>query len=396
MSSTTPAFSWRDLTHQVRRNLLLIAVASLVGAVVGVLVAVADPTYRATALVGVRSGAEVSTSTATETAAVSIVSPAVIEKAARELGEDPGTLGSQVSATVRSGTSLIELTAADTDADAALRNVTKVADVAIQDYSDRSAAVAQDVRNAGEEQLTSGTLSDDTAEKARTASIGSTVGVAQGQSITGAVTISIVSPALNAYLGGMTRSVGAILGAALGALLSTLLALSTVWRRWRKVRSAADLEDVPGARAVLRGDDLAGLTGTALTSGERYLVVGGASETNRRAICTELARGLRQNGYSASQISVLEGAANRQPLTRGEADRWSVGSAGATSVLARAERLSVRGIVHTDFVLVDIAEIGSASAFLAGQADFLPILLVPSGTRFAHAPSSCAAPAGSS
>lgn len=382
MAQTSSAFSLPQAMHRVRSGLLLIALAGVIGALLGAFVATTNPTYRATALLGVRAGSEVSTETATETAAVAIVSPAVFRKAATELDEDAATLGAQVTADVESGTSLIRLTAVNTDSDAAVRNVSMVASVAIQDYVDRSAAIAADVRDAGEKQLTSGTLSDDTAEKTRTESIGSTVGVAQGQSITGSVTISIVSPALGASLGGVSRTVGIILGAALGVLLALLYVLSGGWRLRRKVRSTADLEEVRVARGVLSSDDVAGITGVVLSSRERFVVLAGAAEPARRALSSELARGLRRNGYKVGQIAVLDAPRDREPLTRVDKDTWSVGREVSARVLAHSERATVREAVHADLVLVDLADLAQASVFLAGQSDFVPILMVAKGTRY--------------
>lgn len=383
MTQTSSAYSWRHAVNRIRSNLLLIALAGLAGAVLGILVASAHPTYQATALLGVRTSSDVSTETAAETAAVSIVSPAVIQKAAAMLDLDAATLGAATTADVESGTALIRLTSVDADPDAAVRNVTTVAEVSIQNYVDRSAAIANDVRDAGEKQLGTGALSDDTAEKTRTESIGSTVGLAQGQSITGSVTISIVSPALGAYLGGVSKPVGAILGATFGVLLTLLLVLSGTWRLRRKVRTAADLEEVPGARLVLPGEDVAGLTGAVLASSERYVVIAGAEQYSRLTLSQELARGLRRNGYSVSQISVLETPREQQPLTHIDAETWSVGREASARVLAHSERRAVREVVNTDLVLVDLADLTHASEFLAGQADFVPILVVSAGTRYA-------------
>ena len=377
----TPAYSWRHALHRVRRNLLLILVAGLIGAVLGILVVSGHPAYKATVLLGVRTSGDVSTSTATESAAVSIVSPAIIDKAARALGVDPGVLASQVTADVQSGTTLIDLTAANTDSAAAVRNVTTLADVAIQGYVDRSAAIAADVRDAGEKQLKTGALSDVAAERTRTESIGSTVGTAQGQSITGAVTISVVSPALSAHLAGVSRPVGVILGTAMGVLLALLVVLSGGWRRIGRVRSPADLEEIGGARAVLSAEDVDGLTGAVLASGEDYVVLAGADEASRRATAIGLVGGLRRNGYTVGRVSVLGAPSDQLPLTRGEGDTWSIGAQTPDPVLAHSARGTLRGVVKADLTVVDIPDLSSALVYLAGQSDFVPILMVPAGRR---------------
>lgn len=382
MEQTSSAFTLRHATHRLRRSLWVVASAAILGAVLGLAVATANPTNKATTLLSVRTSAVVATTTATESAAIALVSPAVITKAAQELGVDAGTLGSQLSAVVQSGTTLIDLTAVNADADAAVRNVTKVAEVAIQDYVDRSAAVASDVQAAGEEQLTSGTLSDETAERARSESIGSTVGTAQGESVTGAVTISIVSPALSAYAGGVSKPVGIILGAAAGVLLATLLVLSSSWRRRRKVRSAADLEDVPEIRAVIAGGDVAGLTGTVLSSDTRNVIVAGGGQAPRRATALALSRGLRENGYRVASVAVLGDDLADQPLTMGDEGAWTVGTSQSTSVLARAARSSLSSALDSDFVILELRDLDLAAMFLTGQRDYLAVLLSEPGERF--------------
>ena len=366
----------------VRRNLALIAVGTVLGAIVGFALATIHPTYGATVVVAVATGSDASqTSTRVESAASTIESPAILSQAATVLAVPYGQLEEAVSADVQAGTNLIDLTAVSDSQDEAVKAATEVVNVAITDYRTRSDERAKEVRSAGADLLAKGTLDEARAESARQASIGSVVGTAQGQAIQDTVTLSIASPALGAYRTGVSRPVGIILGAAAGALLTTLIALSRAWNRRRPIRTLDDLEyaatisDAPAAPA----DRAAGLV---LSSGRNVVLILGDDEAAREALARRTAEGMAVNGTSTALVVVIPGDADLHNI--GD-KRWEVGADRVAEVLSRAERRKLPERVGTTAVVVCAPLTEQVSLYLAGQDDYLALVAIARGTQVQRA-----------
>ncbi len=376
-------------TSFVRRFAVPLAVCTVLGAAAGFVVASTDQQYKATVVLGVRPGADAGqTSTLVESAASTVTSDVVINATAKELGVDPGVLAKRVTATVQSGTTLIDVSATGPSPDDAVRAATTLADQALTDYRDRSAAIGNEVRTAGEESLKNGKLSAPTAEDARQKSIGDTVGTAQGQSIQGAVTLSVVSPASSGVRAGVTKPVGILLGAAAGFLLCLLVLLAGGWRGRRRIRNAADLADVRGASALLRTNDVNTLAGLVLESGRRCVVLlgvgAGDGDAGRSALAMGLEEALQRGGQNVARVLV---GANPEPtagLARLDSGEWAVGSRRASSVLARSARDQLADRLGVDTVVIGASSSEPATRLLYGQSDFASVVEVVPGTRLAN------------
>lgn len=375
-------FSLAHLVRVARRNTVLLTICAILGGAVGVGLSVYQDSYTATVLLGVRPGnSSVQSEVLVQSAAAQVVSPVVIEAAAKKLAVNRGTLAGQVSATVESGTTLINLNAANSTSDGAVKAATAVANAALADYRSRNNQFADDIRTAGEQLLSKGQLATSAAEQARQQSIGSVVGAAQGQAIEGTVTISVVSPALEARRAGLGRIGGLIFGIAMGLLVGILLALSEGLRRRRKIRNRADLEEIPGLRAALPYSDTASLAGTVLNTEHNLLILSGRDEASRRNAAAELVAKLGRNGYSVALVQILEGAQAGLRLAQEADGTWTVGSDNADDVLSRASRRTLAASLKSDIVIIEVADPGQYAVYLAGQTDFLPIMVVPQGDR---------------
>lgn len=375
-------FSLAHLVRVARRNTVLLTICAILGAALGVGFSIYQDSYTATVLLGVRPGnSSVQSDVLVQSAAAQVVSPVVIETAAKKLGVSRGTLGGQVNSTVESGTTLINLNASNATADGAVKAATAVATAALADYRSRNNQFADDIRTAGESLLSKGQLASSAAEQSRQQSIGSVVGAAQGQAIEGTVTISVVSPALEAHRAGLGRVGGLLFGLAMGLLVGILLALSEGQRRRRKIRNRADLDDVPGLRAALPYSDTASLAGTVLNTEHNVLILSGSDEAARRNAAAELVAKLGRNGYSVGLVQILDGAQAGLRLAQEADGTWTVGSDNADDVLSRASRRTLAASLKSDIVLIEVADPGQYAVYLAGQTDFLPIMVVPQGDR---------------
>jgi len=235
--------SIRSLVGLLRRNVLLLTVGTLIGILAGLGATSLNRQYAATVIVEVAPGSDVGqTSTLVQSAASVLVSPIVIDTAAKDLGVDSSTLSAEVTSTVQAGTNLINVSAVSDSDQSAVDAATKVVNVALNDYRARSQERASQVRDAGSELLANGSLDQTRAEAARQSSIGSVVGSSQGQAIQDTVSVSVASPALSAYRVGVSRPIGVILGAAAGFLIASLVALSRSWNRRRPIKTLSDLE----------------------------------------------------------------------------------------------------------------------------------------------------------
>ncbi len=375
-------FSLAHLLRVARHNTVLLTICAILGAALGVGFSIYQDSYTATVLLGVRPGnSSVQSEVLVQSAAVQVVSPSVIETAAKKLNVSRGTLSGQVNATVESGTTLINLNASNTSSEGAVEAATAVANAALSDYRSRNNQFAADIRTAGEQLLSKGQLASSAAEQARQDSIGSVVGAAQGQAIEGTVTISVVSPALEARRTGLGRVGGLIFGLAFGLLVGILLALSEGLRRRRKIRNRADLDEVVGLRAALPYSDTASLAGTVLNTEHNLLVLSGSDEVSRRNAAAELVAKLGRNGYSVALVQILEGSQAGLRLAQEPDGTWTVGSDNADDVLSRASRRTLAASLKSDIVIIDVVDPSQYAVYLAGQTDFLPIMVVPQGDR---------------
>lgn len=378
-----PAWSVQAIGHVIRRSLLPLGIATIVGAAAGVVVSDADSQFKATVVLSVRSGSDVGTTdTLVASAASSVLAPVVISAAASSLKLDPAVLAARTSAVVESGTTLIDVTVSGPSQQDAIARATTVSDQTLQNYRDRSAAIATQVRVAGENLLASGKLTAATAEAARQTSIGTVVGTAQGQSIEGAVTLSVVSPALGAVRAGISKPVGAVFGAAAGFLLMLLALLSGALRRRRRIRTAADLADVSGGIEVLREREIDQVAGAVLESGRRCIVVLGDGPTvrPRMEVASSLEQSLVRSGLSVGRVEVGGSVDEGAGLTFLGGGLWAVGERQASDVLARASRSRLPQTLETDLVLIELDSRQKSAGLLHGQRDFLPIVSVARGS----------------
>lgn len=370
--------SAHGLIRLARRNALLIAVGTLIGALAGLALTNLNPAYGATVVVEVSAGADAGqTAMLVESAASTIESPAIIEQAASTLGVPVAGLTKSVSANAQAGTNLINLTAVAGSSDEAVAAATEVVDVAISDYRTRSDQRAKQVRDAGAELLADGTLDEARAESARQASIGSVVGTAQGDAIQDTVTLSVASPALGAYRTGVSRPVGVILGAAAGALLTSLLALSRVWNRRRPINTLAELE-MAGAGLTSAVEPAEHAAGLAMTSGRKVILVLGDDEAGREALARRTTHGMILNGTRTALVTVVPGD---QSLHRTDKDRWEVGADRAAEVLSRASRRDLPARVDAESVVICAGLTEDTQSYLAGQDDYLALVAITRGTR---------------
>lgn len=367
----------------LRRNLPLLVVGALLGGLLGWMVASLRSDYTASTVVSVRAGTgdAAATNTAVQSAAVIATSDAVITQAAGALGVDPGNLKRRTTATVDDGTTLVTISVtASTDAEAA-RAAAAVADAAVNSYRTRSSEIASQVRTAGEELLASGKLSASAAEIARQNSIGLTVGQAQGGSIDGAVALTLVSPPTQARLAGISKSIGFIFGAAAGVLLAALLALSRGWQRRRRIRNEADLQSARGSRLAVTDDSVDQIAGVILESGQRCVVVldAGAPAGPADAFEHALADALVRQGDTVGRV-VIGAQADLVPAGAPgpvRTARWEE----ADSLLSRASREKLPAELGCDIVLVAVPVDVPATVLLHGQRNYVPVVLVGSGSR---------------
>lgn len=373
----------RTVVVLLRRNIIFVMAATLLGALAGLALSTINPEYQATVVVEVAPGADsAQTSTRLESTASTIVSPTIIDTASGVLGISSAQLAGTVTADVKAGTNLIDLTAVSDSPDSAIAAATTVVDVALTEYRAGSAARAKDVRASGADLLTNGTLAEPRAEAARQESIGAVVGSAQGQAIQGTVAVFIASPALAAAQVGVSRPVGIILGAAAGALLASLLVLSRTWNRRRPIRTLADLEYAAGVDSQV--EPSARAAGVALSSGKSYILVLGRDEPSREALARRVSSEMALNGTSTALVVVTAGdyAVHQVDVT---GSRWEIGAQQAAQILSRASRRDLPAKLAVTAVVVSAPLDKDTSQFLAGQDDYLALVAVPQGTRVAQA-----------
>ena len=143
-STARDEWSWRGLARSLRRRALPLVVAAVVGAGIGFVWAGTDAEYKSTTVLGVRSSGDIGlTDALVNSAASTVVSDVVINAAAEKLGVDAGSLSQRVSATVQSGTTLIDLSAVAATPEEARLAATTVSEQALLDYRSRSQAVAE-------------------------------------------------------------------------------------------------------------------------------------------------------------------------------------------------------------------------------------------------------------
>ena len=370
--------SSRSLFALIRRNALLIAVGTVLGALAGFVLTTINPAYGATVVVQVATGADAAqSSTLVESAASTLESQAIIEEAATKLDVTASELSQTVAADVQPGTDLIDLSAVSDSSEGAINAATEVVNVAISDYRTRSDQRAKQVRAAGADLLANGTLDETRAESARQASIGSVVGAAQGKAIQDTVTLSVASPALDSYRTGVSRPVGLILGAAAGALLTSLLALSQAWNRRRPINTLTDLEyaAAPNDTVVASAQNAPGL---ALTSGKKVVLVLGDAEPAREALARATAHGMTLNGTQTAMVAVIAGD---QALHMLDEQRWEVGAEHISGVMSRTERRGLPNRLGVDGVVISTPLSADTSLYLAGQDDYLALVAIQRGTR---------------
>lgn len=382
-SEPSPGATLGWLGYLVRRNVLVLVGATLLGGAVGVGLSTLGGGYSATVVLAVQSSGDAGqTVIAVQSAAVAATSDVVLQAAADRLGVDPAVLGRRVTSTVQPDTTFIDLTVIAPTPDEAVAAATAVADTALADYQARNEATADEVRTKGEDLLQTGTLSAEAAERARQDSIGTVVGQAQGQAIEGAVALSIASPASQASPAGVGRTVAGILGAAAGFLLALLVTLTSGWRARRRIRNLADLLHTPGLRGAVDASQTELLAGQVLESGKALVAV---LDTRPGPFATEglvdgLHLALERSGVSVGRV-VVEGD---QPVYVTRGDGGAVATLerdSAAHILGRAERSALPRVLDAEVVLVACPARLPAAALLHGQSDFFAVLVVRPRTR---------------
>lgn len=386
MAADPTGSSWSagGVASTLRRGLIPLIASAIVGAVVGGVLAGAESQWRSNVILGVRSsGDALLTETLAYSAASTVQSDVVISAAAKELGVTPESLKPRVAAVVESGTTLIDLTVTAATPDDAVAAGTTVANTAVAEYSARSAAIAEQVRTAGEKVLATGKLTEDVAERARQESIGAVVGSAQGQSVEGAVTITVVSPAITASRAGVSRPVGALLGAAAATLLMALALLAGLGRRRRRVRNEADLAGIHGGGRSIPVADIDRVAGAVIESGRQCVLLTdaapGAGPGAR--LSTTLAAALARSGYSAGEIDIVSGSVADTAFTQMDGSRWTVGERRAQEVVARAMRPALPVTLGTQLAIIDATDAPAAVGLFDGHQDVIPVVRVPKGSR---------------
>lgn len=370
--------SAHSLLSLIRRNLLLIALGTLLGAVAGFALSTMDRPYSATVVMEVATGADAGqTAMLAESAASTVESPAILSQAASDLGVAFEQLSRSVTADVQAGTNLVDVTAVSDSPQGATDTADAVANVAITDYRTRSNQRAIQVLAAGSDLLAEGTLESARAESARQASIGATVGSTQGQAIQDTATLSVASPALSADRTGVSSPVGILLGAAAGALLTSLLALSEFWNRRRHIRTLADLDYAASCLdATSESPQRASLL--AINSGKPTLVVLSEDESAREELARRIAAAVAVDRTPVALVLVVAGNSELQQV--GD-QSWQVGADRASEVLSVGNRHTLLTRLGARAVVLAAPPSGDISLLLASGDDYLVLLAIPPGTR---------------
>jgi hypothetical protein len=237
---------------------------------------------------------------------------------------------------------------------------------AIMTVSGRQADAQIDaIRDAGDRVVETGQLSDDRAEAARRAQLGTTIAAQQDQATLAATPAVLVAPASDPEATGITRSTGAALGAFAAVALAAGIALLVPFRR-RRVRKLRDVKTfLPNVRPRAREGVAGEVAGMLTESGRQDLAVLAVGDTDSVAhsIAQEVVELLRSHGLRAA-ISPSDMAA------RGPAP---------FPVYGAAWRRNARGLGNLD-VLVTVARADDqALSLLDGQSSVHAVVVVKAG-----------------
>lgn len=355
-----------------------VLLSALLGAVLGFLLTSGPPTYESTAIVQLSESSEESTRVkqVAQTVERTATSSPVIEEAAEARGTDPEDLARRVTASWETDTDVVLVTVRGSDLDGIVEEADAVV-AGLQAFYDRQTrAEIEELSEQGDELLSSGALTEPSAEAARRSGVGSALASRQGAAAAGWTTVTLLESAGEAKSTGLSTPIALVLGAFVGAVLSAAAALALPFRR-RRVRRASDVAVLlPGVRALPPGDagaaELAGLFLESECTDLAVVALGGVDE-DALYFASDVTVLLRAHGIQATIMDATDANSEDGP---GRGRGSDASNLSAYQFLGRAGRAEARGRHAADALVVVTTARTESLSLLTGQSELMAVVAV--------------------
>lgn len=366
---------------RLRMRWLWIVGAVLLGAGAGLLLSSGPASYSTSATMRLTDTIEDvnRTKQVAQTVERVATSSSVLAMAAEARGIEAAGLAPRVSAEWASDTEFIDLKVRGTDPENVVRDANAVLTAIDQFYEKQAGSRIKELGEQGNDLLTSGRLTDDAAEAARSQGVGTALAQRQEDAASGRTVVTLVDRASEATITGLSTPVAVVLGAFVGLALSAAAAL-LLSLRIRRVQRASDVPVLlPGVLGLSADNGAAEVAGRFLESehGEVAVVAMGVSDEDALSFGADVVSMLLAHGISASVVDATT-TLNTRVTNAGGATR---GSLAAFRVLGRSGRAKARDRLGVTTLVMVTTATGESVSLLAGQREVLAVVLAKTGRQ---------------